>query len=479
MLRSSRARLLSVSVLVAAAARALCISGVVPCDLPWCSTGLLNTYRSLFSLDDSLAEIKTRDDLFDYLRTVSKQARQIQPLSSAYFVEESGELKILSGQRSFDSKEVVEVQALVPRVDSPSWSLMAWIKLRKDTGAHILRKPLGKTARESTLSCWSWYVGQPSDRFDFGAHDFRGGSRTSEMQESVAGNGSSVADGNLHSVAVVVTPTTISFYMDAELQSTVNISRPVTDCSGITLELGDADVPALGEVTFFARALTPVEMDEIMFAGFSLQSIAIGKEIYSPEQTPFDQAASTSSEIAAHAQDEREVVTQDLSIESSLTRQVTAIMLNPSTSVSEPELVVPNSPGCRVIATFGNDTSCHIMNLTEHDHVADPTLAGKRYFPLVKLEYMPPGKRLRDKFNLGLKSANEVLRFDPDAFPTWCGKSATFSMWFEPRGIGGYILTRYKTSDFVWPEKFWTLYAGMSEGRSEVSSWIDYSGLYV
>jgi hypothetical protein len=45
--------------------------------------GLLNTYKILFSLDDSLAQIKTLGDLSDYLKTVSKQARLIQPLENA------------------------------------------------------------------------------------------------------------------------------------------------------------------------------------------------------------------------------------------------------------------------------------------------------------------------------------------------------------------------------------------------------------
>jgi hypothetical protein len=68
-----------------------------PLTLTSHGAGLLNTYKSLFSLDDSLAEIQTRDALFDYLREVSKQARLIQPLSSAYFVEEMGQLKVVSG----------------------------------------------------------------------------------------------------------------------------------------------------------------------------------------------------------------------------------------------------------------------------------------------------------------------------------------------------------------------------------------------
>ena len=68
-----------------------------PCYLPSTGAGLLHTYKTLFSLDDSLAEIQTREALFDYLREVSKQARLIQPLSSAYFVEETGQLKVISG----------------------------------------------------------------------------------------------------------------------------------------------------------------------------------------------------------------------------------------------------------------------------------------------------------------------------------------------------------------------------------------------
>ena len=57
--------------------------------------GLLNTYKSLFQLDDSLAEIKTINDLFAYLRMVSVQSRLIQPTSSEYFVETAGELKLM------------------------------------------------------------------------------------------------------------------------------------------------------------------------------------------------------------------------------------------------------------------------------------------------------------------------------------------------------------------------------------------------
>jgi hypothetical protein len=121
------------------------------------------------------------------------------------------------GLNRFKGKRVLEVKGLEPRVDSPSWSLMAWVRLQENGGANILRKPLGKSLAERELSCWAWYVGFRSTRFDFGAHDFRGGDSTA-MQESISANSSDGADGLLHNVALVVTTSNITFYLDAKVQ---------------------------------------------------------------------------------------------------------------------------------------------------------------------------------------------------------------------------------------------------------------------
>ena len=100
--------------------------------------GLLHTYKSLFQLDDSLAEIKTIDDLFEYLRLVSDQSRLIMPTSSVYFAETSGELSVMRGVRAFNQAESVEVADLAPRIDSPAFSFMAWIQLDVGGGAYVL-----------------------------------------------------------------------------------------------------------------------------------------------------------------------------------------------------------------------------------------------------------------------------------------------------------------------------------------------------
>ena len=121
------------------------------------------------------------------------------------------------GLNRYNEKRVLEIKGLEPRVDSPAWSLMAWVRLEENGGANILRKPLGKSLVERELSCWAWYVGVPSTRFDFGAHDFRGGDST-EMQESISANSSAGADGLLHNMALVVTTSNITFYLDAKVQ---------------------------------------------------------------------------------------------------------------------------------------------------------------------------------------------------------------------------------------------------------------------
>jgi hypothetical protein len=146
------------------------------------------------------------------------------------------------------------------------------------------------------------YVGAPADRFTFGAHDFRGGSFETTLEETVTSqkaNGSVVSDGAMHSVAVVVDTAnkTLTFYTDAIVQDTIKLTRPITDCSGIGLEVGDAGIPKLGEITFFARALTVVEMKEIMYTGFTLQAVSTGKLPFVPEQTPFDTMAATQSQV--------------------------------------------------------------------------------------------------------------------------------------------------------------------------------------
>jgi hypothetical protein len=173
--------------------------------------GLLRTYKDVFSLDDSLADIKTLDSLQNYLRTVSERARLLQPRSDYYFRQPEGEIRVFEGVHAFTKPVILNLQDLKPRFDTPEWTLTAWVQHEAEGGGYIIRKPLGQTPETNSLSCWAWYMGWPQDKFEFGAHDYRGGSDAPGVQEQVLANGTTVDSGNTHFIALVVSFVCVSF----------------------------------------------------------------------------------------------------------------------------------------------------------------------------------------------------------------------------------------------------------------------------
>ena len=421
----------------------------------WNRLGLLQTYSTVFALNDkSLSAIKTPDQFFEYLHFVSSESRVMQPLSSKYFVEQTGEMKILAGVRRFAKAETIEVEGLEPGIDSMAFSMLAWIKLNPDTGANVLRKPLGRLPEERHLSCWGWYVGSPAERFDFGAHDFGGTLTGAAQQESVSGGPSIAADGNLHMVAVVVNQTTLSFYTDAKLQYTVKLRRPVTDCSGRALVVGAESLPRLGEITFFPRQLTDTEMQEVISFGYTLESLAAGKQPFSPVKTAFDTTNAMQADSFATAQGERSEADGQMEVENSLNRMIMALpdlkySVHSWTASAMPagsKVSVPLVPGCPQLALFGTSTSCHIMN-----DIADYTTddGGNKYLNLIQPAYRPAGFRAKDRMLLDHNYKNEYLSFNATRFPSFCGKSATFSMWVENWDCSARstLISRYPTPE--------------------------------
>ena len=147
--------------------------------------GLLQTFKTVFLLDDSLADIKTLRAFKEYMKTLNQQTRLLMPLSTEYFSEHDGEIRIFEGTRSFEEKLPLNVRDMNPKVDTPEWTLTAWVQLEKEGGANIVRKPLGVSSQEKSCTCWGWYVGWPNDRFDYGAHDFAGSEDDHIVQETV------------------------------------------------------------------------------------------------------------------------------------------------------------------------------------------------------------------------------------------------------------------------------------------------------
>jgi len=417
--------------------------------------GLVNTYAGVFGLDaENLMGLTTRAAFFDFIVELSEAARRLQPASSAYFVEETGEIQIMKGIRKFSVASTVKVAGLDPRIDSPSFSIMAWITLKKGKGGNILRKPLGQVPAQIGLSCWAWSVGSPRDRFDFGAHDFRGGTFEEELQETVdtgVNSSSSVDDGKLHNVAVVVNQESLSFFTDAKLQARIMLQRPITDCTGSTLEIGDVDIPALGEITFFPREITTTEMEEKMDLGHTSGSIAAGKLAFEPEMTEFDAIGAQQATAFAQAKGERSLAATNMAVEATINRLVTESTRVSQDDTSVEKIVVPQSPSCPSIATFVSSaedaTSCHLLHIWNESSI-DTQNPGRTYYNLVQPPYRS-GKQGRDRMMLDHNYARQQLNYNASTFPSFCGMSATFTMWIENWDCGPRtaLIARYPTAD--------------------------------
>ena len=76
--------------------------------------------------------------------------------------------------------------------------------------------------------------------------------------------------------AVVVNETHAAFYRNSKLLGVESLKRPVTDCADSALILGDATGVTIGELTYYPRALSTVEQNEIMTDGTTLQELVTG-----------------------------------------------------------------------------------------------------------------------------------------------------------------------------------------------------------
>ena len=209
-----------------------------------------------------------------------------------------------------------------------------------------------------------------------------------------------------------------------------------------------------------------------MSAGHTLNSIAQGKGIFTPESTSFDESKSVILEGFADAKNERSSAISEREVQGSLTRATCEgpFSSQASQEIKEPALNVSNLAQCNITARpgfpfYGPETSCKTMTLTDQDGLLDTT-TNKMYFPLIKREYMPEGRRLKDRAFYERRPTKDLLTYDPILFPSWCGKSASFSIWWDPRQsqvsnvFGGYIISKYEHDNSRSTGQKWSVLIG-------------------
>jgi hypothetical protein len=239
----------------------------------------------------------------------------------------------------------------------------------------------------------------------------------------------------------------VQIWVDAEMTFESALPREVTDCEGNILELGDYNIPSLGEMIFAANALNQQQLREIMFAGFTLQDIAVGKQPFTSKAQLSDTILTRTDEQFATAAGERAGAAVKLMVESSITRHQIEFTANPPEVTVDPMINVTKKASCKEIPCFGKDTSCRIIDdwtdAVEHDGVAN-----KSFYNLVPPDVRPTGAGARDRIRIDHTTPNEYLRYDSISWPSFCNQSATFSMWIETDTVNGVaLLSRYQVPD--------------------------------
>jgi len=159
--------------------------------------GLHRIYERNFRLADT-SDIKTIEELGDFLADISRASRTMQLQSSDYFVNEA-EQKIIAGFVLLDSPLSLLADGVSARVDSVAFSISAWVELGSSAGGYVIRKPLKPAGPHYVLSCWGFFVGSTETRLDFGAHDF---GAEGIGQDSVVVPSSNVSELHMQTVSV-------------------------------------------------------------------------------------------------------------------------------------------------------------------------------------------------------------------------------------------------------------------------------------
>ena len=196
----------------------------------------------------------------------------------------------------------------------------------------------------------------------------------------------------------------------------------------------------------------------------------------------------------ATAEGERRDSGNELAVEGSLSRQDTKLNVDPPVVAQDPEINIPDTPGCPVIESFGADlTSCQIMH-EWGDKDTDMQNARNginlKYWNLVQPAYRPAGVGPKDAMfvdTISLSTKN-YYSYNSSTFPDWCGQSATFLFWLESdTQAGGYLFTRYPTTEAVRPPKWYGMYVepyglyvyrgsdtGLTGTNADVPAWFGY-----
>ena len=263
---------------------------------------------------------------------ISRRTEQFQPASASYFVEPADQKLLFGITPVLGAPHLIlkEPSLRVAPVDRPAFSFSLWLDAGGVNG-NILWKPVSPLGLERA-PCWGFSVSDTGRRLSFGAHDHGMASATvSHVEVDVPG---AFARSGLHLENYVVSGTLLVVYQDGVERGRATLPRPVTDCDGNTVELGDLGL-RIGEVAFFPKAISQFEVKEIFELGMPSYAIALGKSAVSVEPTSNEVAALDRQRFSELSR--RQLITKDAQ------DQVRSVVAN-NIGVAKPSAATPAAP---------------------------------------------------------------------------------------------------------------------------------------
>ena len=334
-----------------------------------------------FQLQDLPDVAQGRNGVIDFMRNFADTSADFYPVNREY-VPDPEKIKITTGMRTYQAPRTLPSE-LRPRMRE-SFTLVAWVSSPLETW--IMRtEPRGVLLASPLEVCWGWrYPAQ----LIFGFHDLKVDELAVDQLSGrlppldVSPSASVPITTTITQDALVVNATHAVFYRDAEYLGTVRLPRPVTDCDPANLVVGDSTGVRIGELTYFPRAFTSVQLKEIRTDGMSLLELVTGgaKEPLEVSDADFTtervavEASSSTTKLSAIQDGGRTDVTR-----STVTLQSVA-----TPSLSAPSANGLSANGSSVTAGASGDVSaavthtCHAgepCTLTVAVNTSDPSLA--------------------------------------------------------------------------------------------------------
>lgn len=259
-----------------------------------------------FQLEDYEGELRSTEDVREFMEGFAETAASFYPVNFRY-VPDPELMRITQGIKQYQAGRTLPAE-LRPRLRT-SFTLVSWVA--SDVETWIVRtEPRGVIVNSGLQSCWAWrYPGQ----FVYGFHDIAIDmpSRTSREPLSIVARTRVAPEVSrkIAQEAVVINLTHATFYRDAIELDAVPLPRPVTDCMSASLIVGDATGVQIGQLTYYPRALSAVELFEVRFDGMPLLDLVSGGTATADEATS-DADFTTERVAMEHAQAQQDRVVE-------------------------------------------------------------------------------------------------------------------------------------------------------------------------